>query len=780
MSLFSAGPNIEVIKTTGQKLKISTSSRLGHIIDGKGELVLMRSKNGNSFSLNIKNDTGTKKDSFKFNYPKDSVKCSFRENQLCFTYTIKTTNIKTGIISGEILDLKSFKEFNSLMKQMETKRFKPIEIVSSGSNINATKPSIQSLSQKNRSFEYCSNTETETGSFKTEQNAITPKRESDNMNSKENTPKSIPKRMAMKMKGGEDNRKPLDTLKTKQFYSKDTNTPKREVKSNFPVYSQSKFNKIPKFIKNRLPSPIPFRKNKEKITRESNESIEDFFEDDNSLIGFANLGNTCYMNAILQCLLNIPNFYQELHNQNNLAVLPKESLYKRLCQLGFAKHNLQGSETQKQHLQLVKESISSAANRFSGYSQHDAHEFLCQCMDQLKEDLLTQMTKKKEEMQLSIEELKSVFVCPIKENLETTVTHSIRCLGCKEKVIKDEEYHDFSLVIPEYDENFNPGTLSIEKLLNLYFADEEIEYTCEKCQNSSSVLTHQMKKLPRILVLHLKRYDSYEMKKSDSIKIPKIMDISKVVSDEVAFPSDFNLDCSLWKDSTTLKSGVKRKSEDSSFLSNAPLNKTPKVNRNSYINEMSAAEILAISARESRKEESNSSYSNPSHSFTKIQGPRKTLTFTSDSEFDSNMEVKTEPKLSPEEQQIKEAMELSIQEYKSQQRLDMSTFSLSKQTSTPSSIKTEPFFQVLSSDSDAITDEKQTYRLVGVVNHHGMNTASGHYTCDCYDFKSKQWRNYNDSSVKEMDEYDWNRRSSSAYIVFYMHDKCYQSIQNKY
>ena len=77
-------------------------------------------------------------------------------------------------------------------------------------------------------------------------------------------------------------------------------------------------------------------------------------------------------------------------------------------------------------------------------------------------------------------------------------------------------------------------------------------------------------------------------------------------------------------------------------------------------------------------------------------------------------------------------------------------------------------------------DSENAYKLVGIVNHHGENTGTGHYTSDNFDFKSKKWRSYNDSSVKDIKEHEVRYgRTQSSYIVFYMHVSCYNAILNK-
>ena len=352
-----------------------------------------------------------------------------------------------------------------------------------------------------------------------------------------------------------------------------------------------------------------------------------------SVVGFSNLGNTCYMNSILQCLLNILNFFQDLNNDENLELVQHNSLYNALCNLGILKYSYETLENQRYALKRVKSAISNAAERFSGYAQHDAHEFLCQCLDQLKDDLSSEVRKRNEARGLDLLQSESKSsICPIKENFESTVMHTITCKACGEQVLKDEACHDFSLVIPEFDENSDPREQSIDKLLHLYFMDEMITYTCEKCKGDSSVLSHQFRKLPRVLILHIKRYDVSDMKKSDRILLPKSIDMNMHVTDQTNPPEKYVYDKEKFKTKEvnftaySQISAEKRKSTEP--LDNQPLNKSMKNLENlgfdnSFTREgekdvgYMEGECLARAFRESKRDEQLKL--NNSNDFTKLK-----------------------------------------------------------------------------------------------------------------------------------------------------------------
>ncbi|XP_042327694.1 ubiquitin carboxyl-terminal hydrolase 37 isoform X1 [Sceloporus undulatus] len=254
------------------------------------------------------------------------------------------------------------------------------------------------------------------------------------------------------------------------------------------------------------------------------------------LQGFTNLGNTCYMNAILQSLFSIQSFVNDILKQNIiLKKVPFNALIRRFTLL-LAKKDVCGPEGKKELLKKVKNAISATAERFSGYMQNDAHEFLSQCLDQLKEDMeKLNKTLKNEPISGEDSSLGRVsddstatraFNCPVIANLEFEVQHSITCKMCSETVIKREQFNDLSIDLPRRKKRL--PSRSIQDSLDLFFRAEEIEYSCEKCNGKSAFVTHKFSRLPRVLILHLKRYSfnvalSLNHKVGQQVVIPKFL-----------------------------------------------------------------------------------------------------------------------------------------------------------------------------------------------------------------------------------------------------------------
>ncbi|CAB1447159.1 unnamed protein product [Pleuronectes platessa] len=242
------------------------------------------------------------------------------------------------------------------------------------------------------------------------------------------------------------------------------------------------------------------------------------------LQGFSNLGNTCYMNAILQSLFSLPSFSNDMLRQ---SIPWKEGAH-----------------------QCITQAFRSPHERFSGNMQNDAHEFLSQCLDQLKDDVekmnkswtndtsasssssgvcesgpeatsSSAKTEPGEEVETS-----RIYTCPVAVNMEFEVQHTITCKGCGEVLNKREQFNDLSIDLPRRKKTL--PLRSIQDSLDLFFRMEEIEYSCEKCNGKTATVTHKFSKLPRVLILHLKRYSfnaqlSLNSKLGQQVVIPRCL-----------------------------------------------------------------------------------------------------------------------------------------------------------------------------------------------------------------------------------------------------------------
>ncbi|KAJ1275321.1 hypothetical protein BS78_05G127000 [Paspalum vaginatum] len=109
------------------------------------------------------------------------------------------------------------------------------------------------------------------------------------------------------------------------------------------------------------------------------------------LTGLLNLGNTCYMNSAIQCLVHTPQFtryfcedyHREINRQNPLGNVGELALaFGELLRKLWAPGGRAPVSPRP-----FKMKLSRFASQFSGYNQHDSQELLAFLLDGLHEDL---------------------------------------------------------------------------------------------------------------------------------------------------------------------------------------------------------------------------------------------------------------------------------------------------------------------------------------------------------------------------------------------------------
>nr|XP_023674687.1 ubiquitin carboxyl-terminal hydrolase 3 isoform X1 [Paramormyrops kingsleyae] len=255
--------------------------------------------------------------------------------------------------------------------------------------------------------------------------------------------------------------------------------------------------------------------------------------------GLRNLGNTCFMNAILQSLSNIEQFccyFKELpavelrsgktagrrmyhtRSQGDTSVSLVEEFRKTLCSLW------QGSQTAFSPDSLFYVVWKIMPN-FRGYQQQDAHEFMRYLLDHLHLELQGNHSKAASAA-LTQDGLQSSLAGKCCINGTSTVVTSVfsgvlqnevNCLICGTESKKFDPFLDLSLDIPSQfrnkrTKNQDSGPVcTLQDCLRSFTDLEELDetelYMCHKCKKrQKSTKKFWIQKLPKVLCLHLKRF----------------------------------------------------------------------------------------------------------------------------------------------------------------------------------------------------------------------------------------------------------------------------------
>lgn len=267
-----------------------------------------------------------------------------------------------------------------------------------------------------------------------------------------------------------------------------------------------------------------------------------------ALTGLRNLGNTCYMNSILQCLCNAPhladyfnrNCYQDDINRSNLLGHKGEVAEE----FGIIMKALWAGQYRYISPKDFKVTIGKINDQFAGYSQQDSQELLLFLMDGLHEDLNKADNRKrhKEENNDHLDDLKaaehawqkhkqlneSIIVTLFQGQFKSTV----QCLTCHRKSRTFEAFMYLSLPLA------STSKCTLQDCLRLFSKEEKLtdnnRFYCSHCRaRRDSLKKIEIWKLPLVLLVHLKRfsYDGrWKQKLQTSVDFPlENLDLSQYV-----------------------------------------------------------------------------------------------------------------------------------------------------------------------------------------------------------------------------------------------------------
>ncbi|XP_008247263.3 ubiquitin carboxyl-terminal hydrolase 29 [Oryctolagus cuniculus] len=462
--------------------------------------------------------------------------------------------------------------------------------------------------------------------------------------------------------------------------------------------------------------------------------------------GFPNLGNTCYMNSILQSLYAIPSFADGLLGQGiPWENIPSDVLIMPLSML-LALKDICNLETSQDLLRDIKNAISAVAEIFSGNMQNDAHEFLCQCLDQLKSDFekVNTIWKTRREAGdensppelLAGDAATKVFVCPVASNFEFELQDYVICKACGQVPVMIEP--------------------------------EECERLCEMCNHKKAVVMQKFGRLPRVFIVHLKCYslsDTYALMKDDQQLTWQSSDSSvlHVAPDEDA---EQNTPQRIWE-------ARPKEQQQSDLASGSNLESKLGNARDREVREMemlAAASVMDqgdISLLMNCEDESNP-INNPDRGLEEVccqeepenpepKDDEKTSTLV-ELDFD-HVSESSKDLCDYEKHKISEGLRGVVE-----QLHESVTKDIVGMEKTIAKVK-EP------KGSMQMGDALHSYRLISVISHIGNSPCAGHYISDVYDFQKQAWFTYSDLRVAEIPEaMVQEARLHSGYIFFYMHN----------
>jgi len=277
--------------------------------------------------------------------------------------------------------------------------------------------------------------------------------------------------------------------------------------------------------------------------------------------GIQNLGNTCYLSASLQALFSLPHFVHDLYKtyelQSTCSAEKELPLTKALLEVALAIGVLreedaplispEAAQSDRSGRRAgdpvaLKRRMDVLTDKFAGYEQRDAHEFLLDLVDFLHDELAAPSTlaetgpaeggtqgvggqcpptdenmnpneaaaeekvgeKKEARGDGSAAAADERGALPTDEHFRLNVRVRLKCDSCGYSRSKDEMYRHLSVDVGE-DSELDKCT--VQRSLARFFQPERRELKCEKCGSGrTATQTMEITSRPKALLLHFKRF----------------------------------------------------------------------------------------------------------------------------------------------------------------------------------------------------------------------------------------------------------------------------------
>ncbi|XP_013195657.2 uncharacterized protein LOC106138907 [Amyelois transitella] len=327
-------------------------------------------------------------------------------------------------------------------------------------------------------------------------------------------------------KGQEDGVKSMETSSESTFSEATEDSSPDTPSSRRRVLDAKDYDDIKSELAGGKSGPSGIRRSVERS--DSEPRVEKQQSQTSGLNGLRNIGNTCFMNSVIQCLSNTRPLLEYLSDDkyeseiNTTLSCMKGALIKAFASV-IKELWRSGEKDSVVNTTSLKSQVQRFAPRFMGYSQQDAQEFLRYLLEGLHEDVNRVTVKPKPILTeiddnlsdsakaaeawaryLRVEESRvgGLFVGQLKSTL--------RCTHCRHDSVTFDPFWDLSLPIPS-----RTGNLKLQQCLQHFTREEEMDGdekpTCSKCGVRRKCLKwFTVQKFPQILVIHLKRFSPTE------------------------------------------------------------------------------------------------------------------------------------------------------------------------------------------------------------------------------------------------------------------------------
>ena len=258
------------------------------------------------------------------------------------------------------------------------------------------------------------------------------------------------------------------------------------------------------------------------------------------LCGLVNIGNTCYMNSIIQCLSNtvsLTDYILSGEYKDDRTIENRKNKSNYVLNSYILLINNMWETNQLIKPKSFVENMSKFHVKYFALQQQDSHECLLYIIDLLHKSLkyeieieIKGVTKSKSNsdilMKNSIETWGKYDYSYLIKTFNGCTFNSIQCNNCDSREIIFEPFNTLSIDLTDS---------TLQQCLSNYFSlTENIEsWTCDKCRKLGCTKNVKLWSVPDYLIIHLKRFTKTGHKKTMAINFPlNDLDITDLISPE--------------------------------------------------------------------------------------------------------------------------------------------------------------------------------------------------------------------------------------------------------